>query len=1009
MNMKANGMKSVFSHCAAALVSVVLLSMGPAAAQQIWSQDNPEVCPGWNNPMSFTSGNQMYGNYYSAQIGNKSDYVTPNVSQGNTGINWTGGTTLTAAQMATHTMSTGGDCATFPTGFPQQNAFAIYTATTRVGSGPVNRDPQTGNNLAFVPTQFNNIDTVNPEYSTQLTRSIRIGDACGRPSSSVPNAEALFYNLHVAPENAMFFIYYSVVVEAPGHGTNCDPTFIIRVMKQNAAGVWKQASPTGTNPTGNLQCDTLAYMVPSTPYSTSHPDGIVVIGQGGWHQQGSGYSSVYYKDWTKVSLNLSNFMGEDVRIEVMVNDCCMTQHYTYAYICGECRPMALSSSGCPAGISSNVTTLTAPRGLDNYVWYASEYGVSPSAGRPPAYYTYRQLTDDVGTEADSAYMYRVQAEDFDVTYRPNEAGTAGIAASPDSVGNWQNFRCTMISALDPNKPFESHLYVNVQNTKPTMEIRQQSYCGGDVEFKNTSYVPGDVSDLVDLSSTTWSFYNNPNCLGNPDTVIVGDSAAMHYQYNGNQMGVRVRTNTIDTTCYSEAIYPITPLPNPRGGFTLSSRVLCDDDAVTLTDTTPGSTYREWRFRDEAEDSPMEPTEAVRGVGESNRQYVRSFTHGVEPIELMVRNGLYYLNPVNTSDTIWCENTIRDTVSVFLHPELLVVGDTIVCQGSLTDATVSAVGVSGCTYEWSLSPTAIVGGLPSGNHLAVAPYADTATYYVRVTSPQGCVAWDSIHAYLVKPRLSMMPSDGRICPGDVVTLTGSNAMSYTWLSSPVDSSLLSQDTNAVVRVMPQVSTTYTLIGHGGTGDNICDASPLTTQVKVFPYPEAAVSLYPEIVDTDDPTLTLTDASSNSVSTMWTFDGGEQVMGNQVTHTFTEATGVDSVVVTLTTTNELGCQTIYPFSIPVNLYTAWFPNVFTPNSEDANSRFRLFSINHYQHFHIYIYNRRGELIFESDDPDFEWDGTFKGADCPQGTYVYVCYFRKPGTYNLSQMSGNITLLR
>jgi gliding motility-associated-like protein len=377
--------------------------------------------------------------------------------------------------------------------------------------------------------------------------------------------------------------------------------------------------------------------------------------------------------------------------------------------------------------------------------------------------------------------------------------------------------------------------------------------------------------------------------------------------------------------------------------------------------------------------------------------------------MLVRNGLYWLNPENTLDTIWCENTIYDSVHVFLHPALLVVGDTIVCQGTLTDATVTAVGVDSCTYQWSTSLNSITGGIQPGNHLAVVPYADTSTYYVRVTSPQGCVAWDSIHAYLVSPRLSMSPADGRICPGDTVILVGSNANSYTWTASPNDPSLTGQDTAATVMVTPQQSTTYTLVGHGGSGDNICDATPLTTQVTVFPYPVPTVNINPGIVDSEDPVVMLRDESPYSVASTWVFDGGEIVEGREVTHTFEEATGVDSVYVTLKNVNELGCQTVYPFGIPVNLYTAWFPNIFTPGSEDVNSTFRLYTINRYEIFHIYIYNRRGELVFDSDDPEFEWDGTYKGSPCPQGTYVYICRFRKPGTFNLSEIYGSITLVR
>ena len=112
------------------------------------------------------------------------------------------------------------------------------------------------------------------------------------------------------------------------------------------------------------------------------------------------------------------------------------------------------------------------------------------------------------------------------------------------------------------------------------------------------------------------------------------------------------------------------------------------------------------------------------------------------------------------------------------------------------------------------------------------------------------------------------------------------------------------------------------------------------------------------------------------------------------------------------NDIGCDTSKVFSIPVKLYTAWFPNIFTPGSEDANASFRFFSINSDEMdvFYIWIYNRFGQLVFESSDPHFVWDGTMAdGTICPQGAYTYICRFRKPGANSLSEMHGSVTVVR
>jgi gliding motility-associated-like protein len=67
--------------------------------------------------------------------------------------------------------------------------------------------------------------------------------------------------------------------------------------------------------------------------------------------------------------------------------------------------------------------------------------------------------------------------------------------------------------------------------------------------------------------------------------------------------------------------------------------------------------------------------------------------------------------------------------------------------------------------------------------------------------------------------------------------------------------------------------------------------------------------------------------------------------------------------------------------------WIPNAFTPsNGDNINNTFHVFAGN-YKSFQLDIYNRWGEHIFTSDNPDKQWDGTFKGNICVEGVYLYI----------------------
>ena len=1019
----------------AAAVALLVASAGVASAQESdWDQE--EACPGWNNPTEFIGWTQgvLGSGGYSGSGGVKNSSC-PNVMTGATGTQSLG-PNYTAAQMNTTTAS---NCSYPSLTIPDQSKqFAIMTNTTGT-------DPNTGNHLKYVPTQYNTYNSTG--INTTFQRSIRIGDGCAVGGNM--GVSLLNYDMDVNSQNAMLYLYYAIVAQAPTHNHNGNPTFIIRIFRENGANNWQRVS------------DTLAYYISSTASTISqstyggaapcpYMEDVTPVSDfntNGWHVVTvSGISSgnqILYKDWDKIVINLSNFLTKKVRVQVLIYDCEAEFHFAYAYIAGECRPMGLQSSGCPAGESQDVTTLTAPRDLKGYRWYASEYGGTNEANMyaddelpfSTSYFTFRPLTDSMS--ADTGYFYHVKADDFRVTYRPNAGHVQGIHVRDslgnitDSVGNTQLFCCTMWSAIDPAKIFPSNLYVKVQNTKPTMEVQRLSFCGGDVQLKNFSYVPGSQS-LVNADSTRWIFYSDTTFADHlaVDTFYAADTA-LHFDGN-TPLGLLVRTNIDETqiqdaelreqtphnSCYSEQKYVIQPLPNPVARMTIDDHVLCSDNSsTTVRDRSTDITDRRWNFLPaDAADGDTALTDTVWGMDEDNQNFTREFSHGLEPIRLTVRNGLFYLDTTATQDTVWCQGVANDTIAVFINPELQVSGDTIVCQGRMTDAHVRVPGADNCTFRWFM-PSDHSNPIATGADLQVVPYADQATYDVEVTShPDECKAWSNITVYLVKPTLTYsMPreDDERICPGDEVRLFGGNADHYTWSASPADPSLAGQETSATIKVSPTQSTVYTLVGHGApnleTGDPGCNADPLTKTVSVLPVPEPRVSITPEIVDADDPTVVLRDISTYSVGARWVFDDGTSATGTEISHDYGEVTGMDKVYATLYPHNVLGCETSYRFSIPVNMYTAWLPTAFTPGSEDVNARFRLYTINEYEYFHIYIYNRRGELVFESAEPTFEWDGTSDGKAMPQGAYVYVCRYRKPGMNTLSELRGTVTLIR
>lgn len=89
--------------------------------------------------------------------------------------------------------------------------------------------------------------------------------------------------------------------------------------------------------------------------------------------------------------------------------------------------------------------------------------------------------------------------------------------------------------------------------------------------------------------------------------------------------------------------------------------------------------------------------------------------------------------------------------------------------------------------------------------------------------------------------------------------------------------------------------------------------------------------------------------------------------------------------------------------------WAPNIITPNGDvDKNRTFGIKTSSALKDFRVHIYNRRGQRVFSSTDPNFVWDATYDGAAVPQGAYVWVATFRDSGGKPRSE-TGTVVVVR
>ncbi len=123
------------------------------------------------------------------------------------------------------------------------------------------------------------------------------------------------------------------------------------------------------------------------------------------------------------------------------------------------------------------------------------------------------------------------------------------------------------------------------------------------------------------------------------------------------------------------------------------------------------------------------------------------------------------------------------------------------------------------------------------------------------------------------------------------------------------------------------------------------------------------------------------------------------------------GIYSQEYTVVLTTPEGCTGKATFEVTViPSYDLFIPNAFTPNGDGTNDLWQLFgNLSGIKQVEVMVFNRIGEKVFETNDINFTWDGTFKGTTAPPGVYTYTAKFVWLNNHSDSSYKGTITLLR
>gem|GEM_PF-3618602 len=297
-----------------------------------------------------------------------------------------------------------------------------------------------------------------------------------------------------------------------------------------------------------------------------------------------------------------------------------------------------------------------------------------------------------------------------------------------------------------------------------------------------------------------------------------------------------------------------------------------------------------------------------------------------------------------------------TYEAFPFPELTLTPEpALVCEGESL-----AVAVQGAdTYRWIDGTTL--------DSLVVSPTQDTTHYSVTGTNEFGCSTTDSIEVNVL--RYPFLEPETRGCIGDTLVLDAT---------------------------IPEVDVAYTW-STGDTDGILLVTEPGTYSVEAVVTQEGVECLLTSQTNASFDTSTPLPVSDITVC----FDDVPEVVinpGVEGTYLWQPYGFTDSVFVTaapdsvqLIVTNPVGCVSDTVIQIFENCTPqVTFPNAFTPNGDGLNDV--LFSQGQYFiNYHVEIFNRWGELVFVTDNPDEGWDGLrADGQPHLTGVYLIVLVF-------------------
>ena len=363
---------------------------------------------------------------------------------------------------------------------------------------------------------------------------------------------------------------------------------------------------------------------------------------------------------------------------------------------------------------------------------------------------------------------------------------------------------------------------------------------------------------------------------------------------------------------------------------------------------------------------------------------------------IIASGTYYIKGVNSSG---CNDIKPIVVTVTNFPQLIITNPEGVCMPltvDITNPSVTAGSETDLAYSYWKNITATQ---PLPNAVAINT---TGTYYIKgYNSTTGCgivkpvdVKIGAIPKVLITDAVGCGVAD---ITKSFITFGSDPGLSYTYWNDAAASIILPQ---------PNLIKNTGKYFIKATSNSGC-AIVKPVNVTINPFPVFTVT-DPKTVSYPVTTVDITKSVvlvANLKYSFWFDSLTTKILSNPTT---VDKRGTYYIK----GTNQFGCSSINAVNVkivPSANPVLFAPNAFTPNSDELNDTYKLKVLGEITINHFRIYNRWGQVVYETSNLSKGWDGKFKGLEQGAGVYVWMLdgydeYYQKS-----VNAKGLITLIR